>query len=256
MGIFTAVPHPTDTSLIYMGSFISGIVEFNTTTGTYRFFSDNTTNGKIKSSLQAMVGAPTQVRVSHLQFDEQGNLWVANFGAPRPISVFTKDQKWFQFCQPGPTFLTRINIDQRGYKWFATTGSAPGVVVFDDNQTPDDATDDQIRSINSTNSLISAQVNSIETDLNGDVWVGTSQGPIIFDCDPLIPIAKAASEKYWKIALLPSCYSPKKYSVLKPMVPTANGLVHAMASLCNHLMGDPTIPLHRRKLTPSPQPGK
>ncbi|MFN8320373.1 MAG: hypothetical protein U0V54_13220 [Saprospiraceae bacterium] len=195
VGIFTAVPHPTDTSLIYMGSFISGIVEFNTTTGTYRFFSDNTTNGKIKSSLQAMVGAPTQVRVSHLQFDEQGNLWVANFGAPRPISVFTKDQKWFSFASPGPTFLTRINIDQRGYKWFATTGSAPGVVVFDDNQTPDDATDDQIRSINSTNSLISAQVNSIETDLNGDVWVGTSQGPIIFDCDPFDTDCKGSQRK-------------------------------------------------------------
>ena len=195
IGVFTAIQHPKDTSLIYMGSFLSGVVEYNTTSGAYRFFSDNTTNGKIKSSLQAMVGAPTQVRVSHLQFDDDGNLWVANFGAPRPISVFTKDQKWYSFSSPGPTFLTRISIDQRGYKWFATTGSSPGVVVFNDNRTPDDASDDQIKFVNSTNSLISSQVNSVETDLDGDVWVGTSAGPIIFDCDPFDSDCRGSQRK-------------------------------------------------------------
>jgi sugar lactone lactonase YvrE len=184
IGFMTVVPHPKDTSLIYMGSFLSGIVEYNTTSQAMRFFSDNSNNGKIKSSLQAMVGAPTQVRVSHMQFDEDGNLWVANFGAQKPISVFASDGKWYSFATPGPTFLTKVNIDQRGNKWFATTASSPGVVVFNENGTPEDPSDDEIKFINNSNSIISSQVNCVETDLNGDVWVGTSEGPIVFECDP------------------------------------------------------------------------
>ncbi|MBK8700672.1 MAG: hypothetical protein IPN29_14515 [Saprospiraceae bacterium] len=184
IGFVTVAPHPTDTSLIYMGSFLSGLAEYNSTTGEFRFFSDNSANGKIKSSLQSIVGAPGQVRVSHIQFDKNGNLWVANFGAPRPISVFTAEGKWYNFASPGPTLLTKMAIDDSGNKWFATTGSSPAVVVFNENGSPDDPSDDQIRVLNSSNSLITRQVNSVETDLNGDVWVGTSEGPIIFECDP------------------------------------------------------------------------
>jgi hypothetical protein len=184
LSLFTIAPHPKNKDLVYVGSYLKGIMEYNIATKAFRFFSENTNNGQIKSSLQSIVGAPGQVRVAHMKFDKNDNLWASNFGAPKPISVFTREGNWHSFSVPGNTLLSKMAIDFNDNKWFATVGSGPSVVVFNDNNTPADPTDDKTKSINSSNSILSSQVNCVEVDLNGDVWVGTSKGPVIFECDP------------------------------------------------------------------------
>lgn len=185
LALLTIAPHPKNKDLVYIGSYLNGLIEYNKATKAFRFFGEKEENGILKSSLQSIVGAPGQVRISHMKFDENENLWIANFGAPKPISVFTKEGTWHSFSVPGNTLLAKMTIDAQGNKWFTTTGAGPSVCVFNDNGTPADPSDDKVKVLNASNSILSsAQVNCVETDLNGDVWVGTARGPVIFECDP------------------------------------------------------------------------
>ncbi len=185
LALYSIAPHPKNKDLVYIGSYLNGLVEYNLATKEFRFFGEKEDNGVLKSSLQSIVGAPGQVRISHMKFDESGNLWIANFGAPKPISVFTKEGNWHSFNTSGNTLLTKMTIDAQNNKWFSTIGSGPSVTVFNDNGTPADPSDDKVKSLNASNSILSnAQVNCVEVDLNGDIWVGTAKGPIVFECDP------------------------------------------------------------------------
>jgi hypothetical protein len=185
MAYYTAAIHPKKRNLVYMGSYLNGLAEYNLDDKTFKFYSEkNAGNGTLPSSLQSIVGAPGQVRVTNLKFDKNDNLWLANFGAPRPISVFTKEGTWYSFPTTSNTLVTRIAIDNGNTKWCSTFDVSPGVLVFNENNTLADPTDDKVKVLNSANSKINAQVNCVEVDLEGDIWVGTSEGPITFSCDP------------------------------------------------------------------------
>jgi hypothetical protein len=184
IGFNTVAPHPSKKNITYAGSFLNGLMEINNQTNTFRYWAENEKNGVQKSALQSIIGAPGQVRIAHMKFDAKENLWMANTGAPRPIVVFTKEGNWHSYDVPGNKLLSKMTIDDANNKWFATYGGGAEVVVFNDNNTPADPSDDKIKSLNSTNSILSSQVNCIEVDLSGDVWVGTSQGPIVFECNP------------------------------------------------------------------------
>ena len=109
---------------------------------------------------------------------------MTNFGADEPISVMTAEGEWQSFRSAGNNKLFDMTIDQNGYKWAIAQGNDGGVIVYDDNGTPENPNDDPFpRFFNVGNSEISTNlINSIKADLNGDVWVGTVEGPIVFEC--------------------------------------------------------------------------
>lgn len=172
----------TSNDEIYLGSYWNGIMIYDTKTKVAAHFNKDNTNG----ILQGRVGDPLRTRIPYMILDDDENLWISNFGAPRPLVVRTKDNKWFNFSLNGNNNISKIAIDENNNKWMTIQGVGNGVVVYNDGQTFDDTSDDKIRYITSSNSEISAnKVNSILVDLNGSVWVGTSEGPVIFDCpDP------------------------------------------------------------------------
>jgi len=170
--------HPSN-SKIFFGSYAGGLLEFDPET------EEATVYNKDNSSLQATIGGnPDRTRVSGLDFDRDGNLWLTNFGAPEPISVMTVDGQWRSFNSAGNDQLFDMTIDQNGFKWAIAQGNNGGVVVFDDNGTIDNPSDDPApKFFNVGNSELSTNlINSIKADLNGDVWVGTAEGPIVFEC--------------------------------------------------------------------------
>lgn len=182
----TIAPHPTQKDKVFVGSYLNGLVEYNLTDKSLKFYGETSTNPKVlPSALRSIIGAVGQVRLSYIKFDNEDNLWIANYGAPEPIVVFTKDSTWHSFDTPADNgLLTKMTIDENNNKWFTTTGPSSSIIVFNENGTFDDKSDDKIRVINSANSLLSNQVNCVEVDLNGSIWVGTSEGPVVFDCDP------------------------------------------------------------------------
>jgi len=163
---------------LYVGSYYSGLMRYNLETNEPFYF--DTTN----SSLGEAVGDSPRIRISGMAFDADNNLWITNFLSQRPLSVLTTDGTWANFNLPSDTKPAEIAIDENGYKWIVIIGNNGGLVVYDSGEDPLDTSDDRpAKFFNLNNSEIqSSIVNCVEVDREGDVWVGTAEGPVVFEC--------------------------------------------------------------------------
>lgn len=162
---------------IYVGTYWNGIAIIDLDTEEYTYYN------KDNSILQGAEGDGSRTRISGLAMDDQGNLWMANHKATKPIAVLTAEGSWHNFTIPGDNQIANITIDQQGYKWMTVTGLGGGLVVYDDNGTIADPTDDRSRYISTGNSELPSNVTrTIKVDLDGNVWVGTAQGVVVFEC--------------------------------------------------------------------------
>lgn len=162
---------------VYAGSYLAGLIMMDQEGNTTLYDDQNSTLGNDPGSLN-------DTRVGGLAFDEQGNLWVANTSSPNPISVFKPDMTWqtFDLDCTASDFITKMIIDEAGNKWAIVNEATAGVLVFNEGDM-DDPNDDQCRFITSINSELSTNdVLSLAVDLDGDVWVGTTDGVVIFEC--------------------------------------------------------------------------
>ena len=172
-----AVAVRPDNSTIYAGSYYEGLVELAGDKGQIY--------NEMNSTLANVDGSNNRVRVSGLAFDQDNNLWVANYLAinDRPISVLKADGTWQNFglsCDAQQ--IHQADIDASGYKWFVTRSDQAGVIVFDSGDL-DDPTDNRCKAFTTNNSEMPTNaVNCLVVDLDGDVWVGTEKGVIIFEC--------------------------------------------------------------------------
>lgn len=166
-----------DNKKVYCGTFWDGLIEYDGTNIT--IFSEGP-----ESLLEPSVFDPNVVRVGGLAFDEENNLWMSNHTAQRPIVVLRNDGTWKNdfVGVPSAAAIRQLVIDQSGNKWFTVDGNTQGVFVFNEGDI-DNPMDNQTRFINISNSqLPTNSVNCLEVDLDGDVWVGTSEGPVVFEC--------------------------------------------------------------------------
>lgn len=170
----TIAIHPGN-GKVYAGSFFGGLLEYDN--GTFTLYNDQ------NSSLGNATGDSKRTRIGGLAFDEDNNLWITNHGAEYPLSVLTNEGIWKKFrpsCNVSE--IHQIAVDGSGYKWMVSNNSGVGVIVFDEGDI-DDPNDDRCRSFTSTNSeLPTNRANCLVADLEGDIWVGTSEGIIVFEC--------------------------------------------------------------------------
>jgi ligand-binding sensor domain-containing protein len=139
------------------------------------------------SSFQTDIGSPTNSRVGGLAFDDENNLWISNSRAENPISVLRNDGTWKNFALPCTSDNTTRNmaIDAFGYKWFAMMNTGLGILVFDEGDLNDDGDDRCIVITTSNSNLPTNEVRDLALDLDGNMWVGTKQGVIVFECNVL-----------------------------------------------------------------------
>ncbi|MEM9990368.1 MAG: two-component regulator propeller domain-containing protein, partial [Bacteroidota bacterium] len=173
--------HP-ETRKVYGAALIEGLLEWDGEN--FTIYDDS------NSSLNNAVGDDTRTRVSNLDFDAQNNLWMTNHLATRPISVLKNDGDWQSFALPsacsGQTQLEQVLVDENNYKWFVTGSNSGGLLVYDTGDNLESVSDDRCRLFTSSNSeLPSNIVNTISMDRDGELWVGTSQGVVVFQAfDP------------------------------------------------------------------------
>jgi len=162
---------------VYAGSFWAGLMQYNVNTEDIELYNED------NSPLSFLIG-DKRVRISGLEFDDAGNLWVGNYGAITPLAALTPEGDWYTYnWTGGDDKVTNIVIDDLGYIWAVISGNQGAVVVYDTNGTLDLLGDDRYRVISKNNSVIpSNTVYSAVVDNSGAVWVGTSEGAVVFEC--------------------------------------------------------------------------
>jgi len=171
---FEVAVHP-ENEKVYIATFAQGLWEMDG--DNFTLYNDTNTNSSLGESAEA-----GKIRVGGLAFDQDNNLWMTNHTSLRPLVVLTNEGEWQNnFIIPFNP-LQDIVIDEAGNKWCRVDGSSQGIVVFNEGVLSD-PDDDQVRTITTSNSLLPTnQVNCLAVDLDGDVWVGTDEGVVVFEC--------------------------------------------------------------------------
>jgi hypothetical protein len=167
---------PSNSNHVFIGASGPGLLEVNNGQAVTLYRDNN-------SSLTQQVGNPGQVKVHGMTFDDNNNLWVSNAGTLNVINVRKSNGQWKGFLFPGivnsSSKCGNLIIDQNGYKWltlFENVGGKEGILVFNDNRTIDNTSDDEYDVVD----FGSNRVRTIQKDLDGTIWAGTDQGVYIF----------------------------------------------------------------------------
>lgn len=169
--------NPNNPSETYVGTWGSGVLKFKDNELVEVYNAEN-------STLSPWVSDPSLINISGLAFDSKGNLWVANTGASNLLSVMETNGTWHSYNLGGSLSAIDIGtllIDHNDYKWITRRNGE--VIVFNDNGTLDNPTDDQTVNLNSAvdNGKLAGFVNCLAVDSKGKVWAGTDKGPCLFD---------------------------------------------------------------------------
>jgi hypothetical protein len=165
------------TGEVYVSSFGNGVLEVKNDVVVKHYTESN-------SSLQRLdIGNPSYrpLLTGGMDFDLKGNLWVSNYGVNKPLSVKTLNGTWYSFnigTLVGNNELGWLTCDDYNNKW-VTTLRDRGILVYNDNGTPANANDDKYKLITKEvgqGALPSNSVLCVSKDLNGEMWIGTTQG--------------------------------------------------------------------------------
>jgi len=164
--VIGALPDPNRIGRVWLSTWGRGVAMVE---GDTAFMFDAT-----NSSLQVQQGTPATVRVSGMDMDSRGDLWMSNFGAARPVVVRRANGLWESFGAGPHTELLDMLVDRLGNKWMRNRNG--GLVVLDASNTRYVA----VTNAEGNGGLPSNQVISMAQDRDGSVWIGTSEGPVVF----------------------------------------------------------------------------
>lgn len=164
--VIGALPDPNRVARVWLSTWGRGVAMVEGDSAV--IFNDS------NSSLQPQQGTTGTFRVSGMDMDSRGDLWMSNFGTARPVVVRRANGLWESFGAGPQTELLDMLVDRLGNKWMRNRNG--GLVVVDASNT---------RYVNVTNAegnggLPSNQVISLAQDRDGSIWIGTSEGPVVF----------------------------------------------------------------------------
>lgn len=192
------VQDPTDESHHFASSFGQGIYEFRDMK-LVRHLTDK--NSELET---AVPGSNRYTRISRLQYDKDGNLWITNAdggnNVKSPLKVMHPDGSmtnlYYKELESLAT-VTELLFDSRGWVWVVNMRYDARLYCIDLNGTLDNTADDRIKTF--TEKFVDQDgqstevyyINDIAEDTNGDLWVMTDAGPYV-----LYNPAKAFDDDY------------------------------------------------------------
>jgi len=170
--------HP-EKDITYIGSYWNGLVKFEN--NTFTIYEDDNTDFVLGNPL---VGDEHVTKVSGVVFDENNNLWIANTDSPNPIVMLSDEGEWKNFDIPfnGVGRLIEVIIDDYGNKWFTVGDNTAGILVFNEGDMEVNGDEDHHPFRTSNSVLPTNVVNCLAKDLDGDIWAGTADGIVFFEC--------------------------------------------------------------------------
>lgn len=157
---------------IFMGAHASAFLEYT----------PETKSIKVIASLP---NTTTPLRPSGAALDNFGNLWISNAYSSSPIICRKAggDYVTFNTTLLNNKLLTAITVDDYNQIWVAVNDG--GIVVFNYGGTIDDKSDDRYITFTTTpgeGGLPNNSVISLANDLEGQIWIGTTEGVAYVPC--------------------------------------------------------------------------
>lgn len=177
---------PLNNKHYWVSTWGAGLLEYLNDTIVQKYNDSN-------SPLQTIIPGKPYSRICGLAMDKDRNIWMTQTGVPGTIKVLKTNNTWITnpITIDVPT-IGDLLITQSGQKWIVLPRGY-GLFVLDDNNTPDQFSDDRYKQflVKDNDNHVISTVYSIAEDLDGNIWVGTDQGPAIyynpskiFDDDP------------------------------------------------------------------------
>ena len=189
--VHTAVD-PKDSEHYFVASYGTGLYEFYNDTLVNRYTPHNSILGSA-----APTAPDTYTRVDNLAFDADGRLWCVVAGGidtslvafmpnntQRGVNLYTESGK-FSLSTPGGLVIDRT---QPNRKWLLACRMDPALALLDDGGTPFDMSDDRSKVQSQfydqdQNVIVPEFFYTMAQAPNGDIWVGSSIGPLILPHD-------------------------------------------------------------------------
>jgi ligand-binding sensor domain-containing protein len=178
--------NPNNPAQVFVGSWWSGMVEFNNGQLVQIYNPEN-------SGLDYKNNEMPRCKVGGITFDQAGILWATSSHANNILSVRIPNGslgEWYSYNlgnYSSSADIGQIMIDSYGQKWiqmrYNQNTNPNSIIVFSDSGTIDNPNDDQIKLINSAvgqGNLPGHEVYSMREDKDGYIWVGTDQGIGVF----------------------------------------------------------------------------
>lgn len=119
--------------------------------------------------------------------DELNNIWIANYGAARPLIVLQPDNKVQHFTPPftiAGNAIGQVKAGNNNNIYLIVPGNNGGVIALNTGGTIDNTADDKWKMFKtgSGNGNLPGRVLSLAVDMAGFVWVGTHNGVAVIQC--------------------------------------------------------------------------
>lgn len=150
--------------MLSIGSFGNGIIQKDEQ-GNFNVIDETTAQSPFFNN--------TDVKISALQYDRQGNLWVAQYGVNNSLHRQAPDGSWQSYSfNAASRFPLDILIDTRGNKWIrlAPAGFAGGIWVANTEQ------NENKHLTPSNGKLTNGNILAMAIDKNGVIWIGSESG--------------------------------------------------------------------------------
>jgi len=179
--VVTIAIDPNDPKHAFAGTYGTGLLEIYNDSVIRRFTYGNSTLRNHSAS------DTSDVRVGGITFDASGNLWAVTSHNNSCLSM-KKGDSWTGFTIPivNENDLGQILVNKLGQKWIQMrygNMNPNSIMVFTDNGTPENPSDDQAKLLNSavgSGHIPGNNVITMAEDKNGEIWIGTEQGVAVF----------------------------------------------------------------------------
>jgi hypothetical protein len=170
-----AIIDPQNSNHFFISTWGGGLLEYENNLLKKQFTESN-------SPLQTIIPGKPYVRICGMAMDKSRNLWITQTEVPGSVKILKPDGTWIvnPVTIEAPT-IGDIIITQSGKKWIVLPRGY-GIFILDDNNTPEYFPDDRFKKmlITDSESRVITYVYSLAEDLDGNIWVGTDQGPLIY----------------------------------------------------------------------------
>ena len=166
---------PADKSHFFISTWGGGLLEYRNNILANQYSDAN-------SPLQTIIPGRPYVRICGLAMDKEKTLWMTQSGVQGSIKGLKPDGTWIV----NPLTIDALSIGdivitERGDKWIVLP-RGNGLFVLDDNDTPEAFGDDISKKIivEDPDGDIIQNIYSLAEDVEGNIWVGTDQGPLVY----------------------------------------------------------------------------